>query len=74
MLRDKCGIAEQVEDRIRRALDLKHLTIRNPAEGTDNRIARARDDVGIRIERPQARLELARETVMQAFEIRLARF
>jgi len=67
------GVAEQVLKRVRSALDLKQLGIGDRAERADDGIAGADHDRRVRIGRTRAGLKLARETVMQAFERRLAR-
>ena len=67
------GIAEQIEQRIRRALDLKQFAVGDDAERADDGIGRADHDRRIGIRRTQAGLELARKTIMQALEVGLAR-
>ena len=70
--RGVAGIPEQLLQPIARALDLKKPVAVDPAAGADDRVARAGQDFGIRIERPRAVAQLANEAIVQAAEFRLA--
>ncbi len=64
----QCGIAQQVQQGIGRALDLEQLGVGDGAEGADDAVAGARQHGRIGIERPQAGAQLPGETVVQAGE------
>ena len=67
-------IAEQVRQRIGRALDLVEFVVANSSERADNAIRRADHDRRIGIGRPQAGTKLAGETVVHALEFALPGF
>jgi hypothetical protein len=66
----QAGIAEQVVQRVGKALGLQHLLAVEPAAGADDRVAGAGEYRRVRIDRARARLEFADEAVMQAGELR----
>ena len=68
------GIAEQVEQRIGRALDLIEFAIADRAVRADDAVGRADHDLWVAIGSPQAGAELAREAVVQALELGLFGF
>ena len=72
VLLDQRGIAEQVLERVRRALDLKQFGILNPAVRADDGVAGTDHDRRIGIGRPQARAELPGKAIVQALEAGLA--
>src|SRR5258708_13266230 len=71
---DQRGVAEQVEQRVPGALDLKQFGIGDRTKGADDRIAGADHNRGIEIGWTQAGAKLARKTIMQAFEMCLPPF
>jgi hypothetical protein len=74
VLIDQRGIAEQIEQRVRRALDLKQFSIGDPAVRADDAVGRAGHDGWIGIGRAQAGPQFARKTIVQAFEFGLFGF
>src|SRR5262249_20447794 len=62
-----------VDERIGHPLDLEALRPANAARRSDDRIARADDEIWISVDRPRAVAQLAREAVVQAGELRLLR-
>jgi hypothetical protein len=65
---DQRGVAEQIEQRIRRALDLKQFRIGDRAVRADDGVRRAGHYRRIRVGRTQARAQLAGKAIMQALE------
>ena len=65
-------VAEQVEQRIRRTLDLEQLGILDAAVSANDAIARGHDDGRVGIDRPQPGAKLPGEAVVQALELGLS--
>ncbi len=71
VLLHQLGIAQQVQQGIRRALDLEQLGAGDLAERADDAVAGARHNIGVGIEGAQARLQLPREAIVKALELGL---
>ena len=67
------GSCDQLVQRVVEALGLEHPRALDLAAGADDRVARACQHLGIRIDRPRAGLQLAHEALVQAGEVALAR-
>ena len=70
---DETAIAEQVFERIGKALGLIKPGTGNLAAGTDDRVAGADEDVGAGVDWTRAILQFTGEAVMHAAELRLLR-
>ena len=70
---DQRGIAEQIQQRVRRALDLKQLPIHDLAKGADDAVGGTGHHGGIGIGRAQPGTQFAGKTIVQAFEFGLFR-
>ena len=68
MRRDQIRIAQQVPQRVGKALGLIELGSRNRAAGADDGVARADQNIGCAVDRPGAILEFADEAIVQAAE------
>ena len=67
------GIAKQVEQRVRRALDLEQLGVGDLAECADDAVAWTDHDRWVGINGPETRSKLARKAIVQALEFGLFR-
>src|SRR5215831_20381270 len=68
---DQLRRSQQVFQCVRKALDLEELGVLNRAQGTDDCIAGADDNIWIAIDRPCALSQLAREAIVHASELAL---
>ena len=69
----KVGVAEQLRNRVGKALGLEYLLLVDYPELPDHRIARADQDIRVRFDGAGARLQFAHEAVVQAVERRFLR-
>ena len=63
---DQLRIAQQILQRVGKALGLKKLGAGDGAAGADDGVARAHQDIGGAVDRPRAVFELADEAIVQA--------
>src|SRR5437868_5448934 len=68
---DEILIAEQIPQRVWKPFGLVHLGAGNFAASPDNRVAGTDQDLGALVDRADAILEFADETIVQAIELLL---